>query len=286
MTRVEVGGLIDDTSSTTSSFRDRGLEAALDAIGEAGFPQAEICEAEEHVGTPSDQEISRIRNILEAHSVRGRTMHAPLRSTLATMDAVSRNQSVETLKELIRMAGALNLTDLVVHPTNSRELAPYADDPQMPQRVRESVVRSLDEIMPVIEQSTVRIIIENLPYTPIPFASMAELRSLVEPYPTESVGLIVDIGHAYRLDRDPADEIRASGSRLCGTHIHGVNVNAERIDHYSPTMGDLDWDAIRQAYADIDYKGPWTSEAFKPSDGQSPEELAREVRDWMTAWLS
>ncbi|MAF54243.1 MAG: hypothetical protein CL694_14680 [Chloroflexi bacterium] len=277
---------MDNFSSTTSSFRDRGLEAALDAIGGAGFTQAELCESEEHVGTPGDRELSRIRGILESHSVRGRTMHAPLgRACLSAMDAEWRKQSVPSLTGYIRMAGALNLTELVIHPTSSRDLAPYANDPDLPQRVRDEVRRSLDELLPVIEDSAVRITLENLPYPGMPLTSMKELRELVDPYPSEAVGLVMDIGHAVRLNLDPADEIRAAGSRLCGTHIHGIDVNKARPDHYSPTAGDLDWDAMRQAFTEIDYTGPWTSEAFKPGQGQSPEELTREVKDWMTSWL-
>ncbi len=277
---------MDDTSSTTSAFMDRSLEAALDALGEAGFPQAEIYGSDPHVVTPSEQELSRLRGILEAHSVRGRTMHAPAgRNTLAAMDASWRKESVGVLTEYVRLAGALGLTELVIHPISVRDMAPYADDPALPQRMREAVQRSLDDLMPAIEESAVRITLENLPFPTLPLNSMRELRTVVDPYPSEAVGLVIDIGHVARLDLDPVDELHAAGERLCGTHIHGINIKEGRTDHYSPTLGNLDWDAIRQAFTEIGYTGPWTSEATKPSHGESAEELAREVNDWMTFWL-
>ena len=277
---------MDNISSTTSSFRDRGLEAALDALGEAGFPQAEILALGPHVGTPGEQELDRLRGILEAHSVRARTMHAPgRRSTLAAVDVSWRRQSVEVLTGYIRLAGALGLTELVIHPMSDTDLAPYADDPGLPQQMREAVQRSLDDLMPVIEESAVRITLENLPYPGLPLTSMKELRTLVDPYPAEAVGLVIDIGHVARLNLDPVDEIHTAGKRLYGTHIHDVDVNAGGADHHSPTIGNLDWDAMRQAFAEIGYTGPWTSEATTPSHGESPEELAREVKDWMTSWL-
>ncbi len=277
---------MDDTSSTTSAFLDRSLEAALDALGEAGFPQAEIWGLDPHVATPSEQELSRLRGILEAHSVRGRTMHAPgRRNTLAAMDASWRKESVGVLTEYVRLAGALGLTELVIHPISLRDMAPYADDPELPQRMREAVQRSLDDLMPAIEESAVRITLENLPFPALPLNSMRELRTVVDPYPSEAVGLVIDIGHVARLDLDPVDELHAAGERLCGTHIHEINLHEGRTDHYSPTLGNLDWDAMRQAFTEIGYTGPWTSEATKPGHGQSPEELAREVSDWMTSWL-
>lgn len=199
---------MDNTSSSTSAFLDRSLETALDALGEAGYPQAEIWVSDPHVGIPSAQEISRLRGILEAHSVRGRTMHAPVgRNTLAAMDAGWREESVGALTEYVRLAGALSFTELVIHPI-SRELVPYADDPTLPQRMREAVQRSLDDLMPAIEESAVRITLENLPIPTLPLISMGELRTLVDLYPSEAVGLIIDIGHAARLDLDPVDEIR------------------------------------------------------------------------------
>ena len=186
------------------------------------------------------------------------------------------------------MAGALGVTDLVVHPISYRGMEPYADDPALPRLMGEAVQRTLDELIPAIEESAVRVIVENLSVRASPLTSMRELRTLVDPYPSEAVGLIIDTGHAGRLDLDLVDEIHAAGERLRGTHIHGINLQDDSdgyTDHYTPALGNLDWDGMRQAFTEIGYTGPWTSEATKPSHGESPEELAREVSDWMTCWL-
>ena len=264
---------MDNISSTTSVFMDRSLEAALDALGEAGFPQAEIWVADPHVGTPSEQEVSRLRTILQAHSVRGRTMHAPSgRNAISAMDVDLRKESVSVLTDYVRMAGALGLTELVVHPISFRGMEPYADDPDLPQRMGEAVQRSLDELMPAIEESVVRITLENLPFPASPLTTMRELRTLVDPFPNEAVGLIIDIGHVVRLNLDPVDEIHAAGKRLCGTHIHGINWQEGR-DHYTPTLGNLDWDAMRQAFTEIGYTG------LGPRKPRSPA-MERAKRSW------
>ena len=195
-----------------------------------------------------------------------------------------RKESVGALTDYVRLAGALDFTELVVHPI-SRDLVPFADDPTLPRRMREAIQRSLDELMPAIEESAVRVTLENLPIPALELKSMKELRTLVDPYPSEAVGLIIDIGHVARLGLDPVDEIRAAGERLNGTHIHGINLQEGRADHYSPSLGNLDWDAMRQAFADVGYTGPRTSDVTKPGHGESPEELAREVRDWLTSWF-
>ncbi len=277
--------MINDISSTTSAFRDRSLEAALDALGTAGFPQAEITGAEPHVGSTGEKEQARIRGVFEAHSVRARTMHAPAgRYILAALDEDWRRESAAVLSRYVRLAGGLGLTEMVIHPIPNPDLAPV-DDPELPGRMREAVQRSLDDLMPTIEESEIRVTLENLPYPGMPLNNMRELRAVVEPYPSSAVGLVIDTGHVGVLELDPVDELHAAGERLCGTHVHDVDLREGRVDHHSPTLGNLDWAAMRQAFTDIGYAGPWTSEATKPSHGESAEELAREVSGWLTAWV-
>ena len=288
---------MDNTSSTTFAFSDRGLEAALDAIGEAGFAQAELGGAEPHISTPSGQEQARVRAILDGHSVRARTMHAPIgRYTLGAVDEDLRHECVAVFKRYVRLAGALGLTEVVIHPIPAHDWVSDIDDPALPQRIREAVQRSLDDLMPTIEESGTRVTLENLPRVRgMPLRTMKELRAVVDGYPSKALGLILDTGHVGVLGLDPVDEVHAAGDRLCGTHIHDIDVRTQvpvppwatqgRVDHHSPTLGNLDWAAMRKAFTDIDYTGPWTSEATIASHGESREELAREVRDWMASWV-
>ena len=213
-------------------------------------------------------------------------MHAPAgRYILAALDDDWRSESIPVLSRYVRLAGGLGLTEMVIHPIPNPDLI-RLDDPELPGQVREAVQRSLDDLMPAIEQAGVRITLENLPYPGMPLNNMRELRAVVDPYPSEAVGLVIDTGHVGVLELDPVDELHAAGERLCGTHIHDIDVRDGRVDHHSPTLGNLDWTAMRQAFEDIGYAGPWTSEAIKPSHGETAEELAREVSDWLTTWLS
>ena len=275
-----------NSSCTTALFTDRDLAAALDAIGAVGFPQAEINVREPHVRAADVQEQRRLERLFAAHAVRARTMHAPSgRSILAALDEEWAEESVGILSQYVRMAGHLGLTEVVIHPIPSPTLVPDTDDPTLPQRLREAIRRSLDVLMPVIEEAGVRVTLENLPYPQMPLNNMQALREVIDPYPSTAVGLIIDLGHVGKVERDPADDIRAAGDRLCGTHMHDLNVREDRADHHSPTLGYFDWPAIRAAFSEIGYQGPWTMEVTRPSHGESPEELAHEISDWMAAWL-
>ena len=275
-----------NTSCSTALFRDRELPAALDAIAKAGFPQVELNVREPHVYGSDDKEERRLHALFAEHTVRARTMHAPAgRSILAALDEDWRKESVQILSGYLRLAASLGLTEMVIHPIPNPDFVPNVDDPALAQRLRDGIRGSLDALMPGIEQAGVRVTLENLPYPQMPLNNMGDLREVVEPYPSESVGLIIDLGHAGKVKRDPADEIRAAGSRLCGTHIHDLDAPNGDIDHHSPALDSYDWTAIRQAFAEIGYAGPWTMEVSKTSRGESLEELANEISVWLAEWL-
>ena len=277
---------MENTSCSTALFRDRELPAALDAIAAVGFPQVELNVREPHVYGSDDKEERRLHALFAEHPVRARTMHAPAgRSILAALDDEWRTESVAVLSGYLRLAGSLGLTEMVIHPIPNPDFVPDVDDPVLAQRLRDGIRGSLDALMPVIEQAGVRVTLENLPYPQMPLNNMAELREIVDPYPSEFVGLIIDLGHAGKLKRDPADEIRAAGSRLCGTHIHDLDAPNGDSDHHSPALDSYDWTAIRQAFAEIGYVGPWTMEVSRPSRGESLGGVSHEISAWLAAWL-
>jgi len=92
--------------------------------------------------------------------------------------------------------------------------------------------RSIDDLIPTAEKTGVRFNLENLPYQcDYPYRTMKELRVLIDDYPKECVGLIIDTGHVGVLRDDPVAEINAAGDRLCGTHIHDVVGKTNDGDH-------------------------------------------------------
>ena len=279
---------IDNTSYATVGFSDRDLEAALDAVAAAGFPQTEILGQEPHVAEPpTGRELSELRNGLESRGLRARTVHAPATvNVLGAPDEDWRRDKVAVLGSYIRFAADIGATDIVIHPIPNPIFVPDADDPAIPERIRQAVGRSLDDLVPVAEAAGVRMNLENLAYhdCDYPFRTMEALRPLVDDYPEEQVGLVVDTGHVGLFDMDPAAEIRSAGGRLWGTHLHDVDFDVRNGDHRPPTHGGLDWDSIRGALSEVGYAGPMTFEVVVPKHGESPDEMARITREFAESW--
>ena len=267
-----------NVSYSTVGFRDRNIEAALEAVAAAGLSQVEILGQEPHLAAPpTGRALADFRSRLDKLGLRASSLHAPLtRNVLGAPEEDWRKEVLEVLRSFLRLAGALDAGEVVIHPVPNPIFVPNPEDPSVPGFIREAVTRSLDDLMPTCQEAGVCITLENLPYhCEYPLLTMQDLRPLVDAYPEQWLGLAIDTGHAWTNGRDPAQEIRIAGSRLRGAHLQDVDYEQPDDNHWLPTHGGLDWDAIRQALREVDYPGPWTFEVYNPRHGESPEELAR-----------
>lgn len=274
---------MDDTSYSTAGFTDRGLEQALDIVATVGFPQVEVSGLYPHLEHRlTGKGLSNFLSGVESRGLKVRTMHAPSgRTTLGTTDPEWREQAVATLHDYILFLSDLGGTDMVIHPIPNPKVVENANSPETAELVKEGVFISLDRLVPVAQKVGVRINLENLPYhCNYPYRTMAELRLLVDPYPTEHLGLILDTGHVGVLGNEIVDEIRSAGSRLKGTHLHDVEGTENGTDHRGPTRGFLNWDDLFGTLEEIDYSGPYTFETSVPAVGETPEELATFARQF------
>ena len=274
-------------SYATVGFIDRDVEAALDAIAAADFAGTEIMGQAPHLEKPLEgHALVEFRQRLESRGLLHRTVHAPLtRNVLGAPDETWRREIIDVLKGYLRFAGAIDAQSIVIHPVPNPIFVPDPENPSLPNLMRDAVCRSLDDLIPVARQVGVCMTLENLPYDcHYPLLTIEELRPLVDEYPMELLGLVVDTGHAWTIGNDPVAEIHAAGSRLRGTHLQDVDADEPADNHWIPTHGGLNWQAIRQALDDVNYGGYWTFEVARGRHNETPEDLARTSRQVARAW--
>jgi sugar phosphate isomerase/epimerase len=226
------------------------------------------------------------RERLVARGLCGGTVHGPMgRMVLGAPDEPWRREAVGVQATYLRFASGIAASGVVMHPVPNPKFVEDGTSAASLRRIGEAVLRSLDDLVPVAEEAGVRILLENLPYhCEFPLQTMKELRPLVDGYPAEAVGLVVDTGHAWTSGENPCDEIRAAGPRLWGTHLQDVDYENPTDNHWVPTEGDLDWEAIPAALREVRYEGAWTFEAEKGRHDETREQLARMCRDVAEAW--
>lgn len=273
---------------SSTSFVDRSLQEAMRAIAQAGFDTIELVGADPHLVEPlPGSALTDIREQLEELGLAGGTVHAPMiRTVLGGTDEEWRKEAVDVFSRYLEFTQAIGSTGLVVHPTPTAADAD-ANEPGVSDRIRTAVRSSLDELVPVAERTGVRLLLENLPHHGNqPLLTMQELRPVVDDYPADAVGLVIDTGHAWTRKVDPASEIRAAGDRLCATHLQDVDYDNPQDNHWPPTQGGLDWDSIVAAFEEIGYAGSWTFEIGRGRNDETPEEAARLCRELADTWLA
>ena len=280
-----------DISLSSTPFNDRDLHPALDAIAAAGFTNIEISSAPPHLDKPLEgADLETLKRGLAERGFTGCTIHAPMReNTPGAPEEDWRREKVGVISQYLRVAGALGARGLIIHTVPNPIFVDDPTRPELRQIMQDNTRRSLDELVSVARREGARMLLENLPYATqydcdYPFLNMTELRPLVDEYPSEALGLIVDTGHAWTAGIDPTAEIRTAGKRLGGTHLQDVDYENPSDNHWMPTAGGLDWPAIRAALTEVDYKGHWTYEVIHSRKGETPEALAKAtwetVKDW------
>ena len=178
---------------STAGFRDRGVEEALDEIAAAGFSAIELlCDAP-HVEAPFEgRELDEFRSGLDRRGLRVTTVHGPMTyNVLGAPDEGWRKEKVVVLGKALRFSGELGAAGMVIHPIPNPKFVPEPKDPTLPGRMEAATRRSLDELVPVAAEAGVCMLLENLPYEcHYPLLSTRELRTLVDEYPADQVGLL------------------------------------------------------------------------------------------------
>ena len=279
---------MDNTSYSTAGFRKQTLQQALDSIQKAGFPAVEIgCNP--HANNPfKNAALTEFTKELDSRNLKPRSIHAP--SGLTTLGATTeewRIKEMKTLESFIIFASDIEASDMVIHPIPNPIFVPDADNPNNPEIMKKAVARSLDYLMPIAEKYGIRMNLENLPYhCNYPYRSMKELRLLVNQYPANQLGLILDTGHVGVMGNEIVEEIKSAGERLKGTHLHDVNGNQDGDDHKGPNRGLLNWDDMLETLIEINYSGPYTFETIVTKENETEEELAIFTRTFARTWLS
>jgi sugar phosphate isomerase/epimerase len=164
-------------SYSSAGFEDRDIEAALGAIASVGFKYTELCGRAPHIAIPpTDEALVGFRDRLFARGLRASTVHGPTgRHVLGAPDATSRQETTTFLASYLRFAAAVEAPEIVIHPVPDPTSLSNPGHPKMPGRIRDAVLCSLDDLLPIAEETGVRMLLENLPYRcAFPFLSMRD----------------------------------------------------------------------------------------------------------------
>lgn len=144
---------------------------------------------------------------------------------------------------------------------------------------RDSLRRSIAELLPDLEDAKVRLALENLPsWEALP--TEAELEALCVEVNSPWLGAWYDVGHGQVRHNlgfiSQARWIQRLAPHLCGLHVHSVEAPA--YDHLMPPRGVLDVDGIANVVRSTGLA------VLEPSPGTPPHEIQEALGIVRDAW--
>ena len=179
--------------------------------------------------------------------------------SITSSDADVRSESVDRIVESAALAEFTQVGYVIVHLGEPGETPDGG--------TWDRLYYSLDEILSATNGFGIRIALENITndvsrgHQIAEFLAEAALRRTVCCY---------DCGHAT-LYRRTVEELREMAPWLATTHIHDTSDGLD--NHLIPFEGDVDWQALAAAFAEVEYDGALVIEA-KDDEG-SPESLRK-----------
>lgn len=231
-------------SVTTDYTADVGSpEPYLRKIADHGFTHVHWCHQWNTDFLYGDSEVRQIAAWLREYGLEVTDLHASdgQEKRWVSPHEYARLAGVELVRNRVEMAARLGTDVIIMHmghvPDDEPEAAVYW----------QSLWRSLDELSPSLRATGVRIAIEN--------GVFRHIRTVLERYPPELVGLCYDCGHG-NISRDGLDETDSLKDRLISIHLHDNDGNRDL--HMPLFSGSVDWPRLASILATSGYR-KWMS---------------------------
>ena len=240
-----------------------GMEAAVDMIAAAGYDGIDFSAFREEFFTDAHPEsfFTELRRRAEDKGVPFVQAHAPFHfpSFNGVENTPARKAAVIGA---MRNASLLGVERIVIHPLHH---LPYRDE-GVAEQLFELSLAFYRDLLPYAEEWGITIATENMYHkhrTMITHSVCSRPEEMVRMFDEIDHPLFtccLDIGHTYLVRAEVTDFIRKLGKdRLGCLHVH--DVDSEKDLHTLPYFGEVEWDRVMGALAQIGYEGNLTYEA-------------------------
>ncbi len=235
-------------SSNLINFHNAfGIYKTIDIFAEAGFEGIDFCADLEEYYTEAHP-LSFYRELKAYANDKGLGFyqaHAPFSSSF--MEEEKTKQRFNEIVTAMKHAAVLGAKMLVVHPYKHLDYS----NKNFREMLFDMNYSFYTRLAPYAEEFGIKIAIENIRATIT--ESPEGLKRLVDLLDSPVFTVCFDVGHANLVSDNPAEMIRGAKGYIGCTHIHD---NDGVMDlHRLPYYGNIEWDEVMRALAEIGYDG-------------------------------
>ena len=233
-----------------------GVKDTIDVLAKVGFAGVDFCNDREEFYTAAHDKAfyTNIKNYAHEKEIAIAQAHAPFPSSFVEEDKTA--QRFEEIVQSMRNAAYLGAPMIVVHPCVHLDF----EEEGNAEKLFEINLDFYRRLAPYAEELGIQIAIENIKRVSIT-SQPERLNRLYDTLNSPVFTICFDVGHCLLQGVDPATAVRALGARLVNgcTHIH--DNGGELDEHTLPYYGNVDWEGVMQALAEIGYQGTFNYEA-------------------------
>lgn len=225
-------------------------ESALRMISETGFTHLLWSHHWNTDFAYGKYELAAIKKMLKIYNLKLQDVHGCANAEKSFFSPIEyqRKAGIELMVNRMEMMHELEASGvLVMHQPRIKTDSTPAEIAYK-RRQFESLLRSMDELIPVLEKYNIRVALENMPGDTWEFQ-----RYLLDNYPKEHFGFCFDSGHANIELRNQLDDCYEYRSRITALHLH--DNNGKKDQHTAPFTGTLDWEKTAKIIRDSSYTG-------------------------------
>lgn len=257
---------------STLLFPRYSLEKAVEVCAELGAEWVEIIWDFPHFAPGCEKpDLQRIGRIIRDAGLEI-SVHASFWDiNPASIIPEVRKTAVKRIKSGIEVCAKLDGGPVVLHAGK----CPIPEVEWMWRKTGEIYEKTMREVCAFAKRLNVKIAVENGSSAFGPYAVLEELPELLKKF---DVGICLDIGHAYLVERrrskSPEKKIAEKIEKLCEkiVHVHVHDNRGFKDDHLVPGEGEIDFKPIVAAFWKIDYSGALIVELFNPDE---PEKIGK-----------
>lgn len=173
------------------------------------------------------------------------------------------NEYFEKIVKTIKIASLLNCPYVVMHPL----VFPINKDINMDEKEKKFNMDFFNKLIPYLKKYNVKLCLENIydwynkQIEMVYVSHPKNLKDYVDTLNSEYIGICLDTGHMHLAKENMYDAIKIFESKLWTLHIH--DCYQIKDDHFLIYDGTINWQDVKKALEEINYKGVFNLE-IKP----------------------
>jgi len=219
----------------------------LSHLADFGFSEFELMMYPGHLWPPdaSAGERQALGRLIERRGLSIATLNMPnIDMNIAGASAEMRRYTLDLLRQIVELAGDLEVPGVVIGPGKANPLFPAPRE-----RLMGHFYAALDELCPLAEKAGTALWLENMPFGFI--ADIEGLMAALDNYGNENIGIVFDAANSHFIGEDMGEALRRCRARLKLVHLSDTNRQIYRHDPVGE--GTVPFEELPGALAEVAY---------------------------------